>query len=66
MILSPEFAQATPSVDGISVIPPQVAADQNKNIPIILFTRAQHHDAMLRNIWEYFGSNANIHPVILY
>ncbi|KAF5067598.1 hypothetical protein DSECCO2_251900 [anaerobic digester metagenome] len=66
MILSPEFAQTTPNVDGISVIPPQVAAAQNRNIPIILFTRAQHHDAMLRNIWEYFGSNANIHPVILY
>lgn len=66
MILSPEFAQTTPMVDGISVIPPQVASAKNKNIPIVLFTRAQHHDTMLRSIWEHFGSNATIHPVILY
>lgn len=66
MILSQEFVGSTPSVDGIPVISPQAAATQHENIPIIIFTRVQHQDAILKEVWKYFGSKANIHPVILY
>ncbi|MFT4301376.1 MAG: class I SAM-dependent methyltransferase [Desulfovibrio sp.] len=66
MILSPEFAQNTPAIDGMPVISPATAAARGKQLPIILFTRAQHQDIMLEQIWAYFGSNAQIHPVILY
>lgn len=64
MIIDKKYISSMQSVHGIPIVTPE-KAKADKILPVVAFARACYMDELLDNIWKTFGTEVEIHRVVL-